>query len=421
MRDEENEKRSQLVPASSAQVSLSKVAALARRGLQDLIQQDIHWTRKRVSPQDTGLLRLSSLGQFVTNWKSGSNHIHTIAVHDAENGQCFVIESPAFHPAKSFDVRLMQDIMESFVDCFSWSPCGRYLLTKSREYSGPLRLYDATAKEFLGVIGGEPECSAIGWSPKRRYVATAARAIDWSPLNIWRVEDLGSCSIEKESELNVEKWFGEATEFFRRYGGFVLNMFEGFSDIAFSPDEKTVALGATNRLEFAPDERPLSDDAHNTTEEEEEEEEEESPCLVIHSIVCFDVLTLRQTFRIETQHSVDSLTWLPSGKMVICGGGEASVLDPTTAQITPLPFQAEFRRSHPNSDVCAFASRQWPWGKLGSGERVFVVDLRDLRMITEEPEAGGICDMSWSVDGNTLYAVSAKGDFWVCNVSRAIT
>lgn len=402
------------MPATSAQVSLTKTAALARRGLQDLIQTDVRWTRKQVSLGDSGFLKLSSLGQFVTNWKSGSDLVHTIAVYDPDSGLRSVIEAPAFHPPKRFDMRLMRDLMENTVDCFAWSPCGRYLLTESREYSGPLRLYDVAAKKFLGVIGEEPECSAIGWSPHGNYFATAASGCDWPPLTIWRINDLVElCSLEKQAELNIETWFEESSDFFRRYGGIALNMFEGFSRLAFSPNEKTVALCALNRLEFPTQELPPSDDT-------EDVEEEESASLQVPTIVCFGVPTLRQSFRIETKHKVDSLTWLPSGKMVICSGGEPQVVDPMTTQMVALPFQAEFCCAHPRLDVCAFASRTWPWERFDSDERAFVVDLHDLKIITEEPKAGGICDMSWSADGNTLFAVSAKGDFWSCDFNQAL-
>ena len=85
----------------------------------------------------------------------------------------------------------------------SWSPCGRYLLTRSAEYSRPLRLYDGCKKEFLGVIGHEPDCNSVTWSPDGMWLATAKSCCDWPPLAIWHIEQIETCSVEKRVELDT--------------------------------------------------------------------------------------------------------------------------------------------------------------------------------------------------------------------------
>ncbi len=404
MSDKDDNEKS-LVPAQRAALSRTGAASLATRGLRELSQRDIRWRHTYVNFENSGGLAISSKGLVASNRRSGSDSTHAIAILDVKTGEQVTIKSPAFDLSGRPDARLLGSscIVENVAEEFSWSPCGRYLLTRSREYSRPVRLYDGCKKEFLGVIGHEPDCNSITWSPDGKWLATAAWCCDWPPLAIWHIDQIETCSVEKRIELNIEEWFNETSCFFSRdeYRGADFNLFDGFGQAVFSPDSAVVALFTTNRLDFA---REVTD--------QEESAEEDVNQVDVYSVVGFDVRTLQQTFRFEVPERVNSLAWSRDGRLVVCTGGKVAVVEPKSSQLVALPFHATICRCHPSNEWCAFASQQRPWTRTDADERLFVLDLTDFKQVTEQPRAGGIYDMAWSSDGKALLAISSKGEFW---------
>lgn len=406
-KDDNNES---LVPAQRAALSRTGAASLTTRGLRELSQRDIKWRHAYVNLENSGGLAISSKGLVASNCKSGSESSHAIAILDVNTDEQVTIKSPAFDLSGQPDARLLGSscITENVAEEFSWSPCGRYLLTRSREYSRPLRLYDGCKKEFLGVIGHEPDCNSITWSPDGKWLATAAWCCDWPPLAIWHIEQIETCWLEKRVELNIEEWFNETSWFFSRdeYRGASFNLFDGFGEAVFSPDSTVVALSATNRLDFAREAAPQDNDEESTEEDVDQVE--------VYSVVGFDVRSLHQTFRVEVPQRVDSLAWSRGGRLVVCAGGKVAVVEPKSSRLVISPFHATICRSHPSNEWCAFASQQWPWDRADADERLVVSDLTDFKHVTDQPGAGGIHDMAWSSDGKALLAISSKGEFWEC-------
>src|SRR5208283_1488675 len=248
-----------LVPAQRAALSRTGAASLAARGLRELWQQDVRWRHAHINLENSGsldsVLAISSRGLVASSHRSRSERTHAIAILDIKTGEQVTIKSPAFDYSGHPDVKLLGSYFHSvnLAVGASWSPCGRYLLTRSGEYSRPLRLYDGCKKEFLGVIGHEPECNSITWSPNANWLATAASCCDWPPLAIWHIEQIETCSVEKRVELDIGEWFDETSWFFSRdesLRGAYFNLFDGFGKAVFSPDSTVVALSATNRLDF---------------------------------------------------------------------------------------------------------------------------------------------------------------------------
>lgn len=403
-----DKKLNSLVPASTQSIVRAGVDGLAQRGLQELAVQGVRWTRKQVFSECPRIVGISSLGLIATDWKNGSEETHSIAIHNPETEQCSIIESEGF-PAPLDVPASWKPFVNNIPKYFAWSPCGRYLLTLSGEYDGPLRLYDAVGCQFLGVLDYDNACRFLAWSPKRSHVATAAGW--WDPsLSVWDVEHNQGSSVKltKRTQLDLGSWLSEPEGLFNRYSGHTANFFQRFGDLAFSPDGTSLAALAANRLEYPPEER-VEDEEGDAAEEEVSE-------LEIYSIVAFDVKTLRQEFRVEIPCEMTSINWANNGHLIVCCGGEVYSIPPKAAQLSPLPIQADICRCHPVQNICAFGSQQWPELRSGSDDRLFVASLGDLRTIAEKADIGGIRDIAWSVDGKTLYAVSGKDDLWVCSL-----
>ena len=401
-----------LVPSWPAAVSRTAAASIATRGLCDLSRQDVAWRHTCFNLENSGgHLAISSKGLVASNRRSGSESTHSIAILDVRTGEQAAINSPAFNPSERPHARLLGSScsVENVAERFSWSPGGRYLLTRSREYSRPVRLYDGCKKEFLGVIGNEPDCNSITWSPDGKWLATAAWCCDWPPLAIWHIEQIETRSVEKRVELDIGEWFDETSSFFSRnkYRGAGFNLFDGFGEAVFSPDSTVIALSATNRLDFAREVDPQDSDDESAAEEVDQVE--------VYSVVGFDVRSLHQTFRVEVPEPVNSLAWSRGGRLVVCTDGKVAVVEPKSSQLITFPAHATICRSHPSNEWCAFASQQWHWPRSGADERLVVFDLTDFKQVTERRGAGGIYDMAWSDDGKALFAISSNGEFWQCD------
>jgi WD40 repeat protein len=393
-----------LVPAQRAALSRTGAASLATRGLHELSQRDIRWRHAHVNLQDwMGLDPLapaiSSRGLVASNCRSNSESILAIAILDVKTGEQVTINSPAFDNSG-----------RNWAVGFSWSPCGRYLLTRSTECSRPVRLYDGCKKALLGVIGHEPDCHSITWSPDGKWLATAASCCDWPPLGIWHISEIETCSVEKRVELDIGEWFNETSWFHSRdeYRGAEFDLFDGFGEAVFSPDSTVVALSATDRLDFAREVDPQDNDDELATEEAVDR-------IAVYSVVGFDVPSLHQTFRVEVPEPVNSLAWSRGGHLVVCTSGKVAVAEPKSSQLVTFPFHATICRAHPSNEWCAFASQQWHWPRSGADERLVVCDLTDFKQVTEQPGAVGIYDMAWSSNGKALLAISSKGEFWECD------
>lgn len=176
---------------------LALARPLATRGLQELSQRDIRWRHAYLNLENSGVLAISSKGLVASAGRSDSKNTHAIAILDVKTGEQVAINSPAFdyseHPGAKLIGRYL--VNQNVTEEFSWSPCGRYLITRSREYSRPLRLYDGYKKEFLGVIGHEYDGNSITWSPDGKWLATGALSVDYSPLTIWHIEQIETCSV----------------------------------------------------------------------------------------------------------------------------------------------------------------------------------------------------------------------------------
>jgi WD40 repeat protein len=416
-KDDNDDNKESLVPAQPAALSRAGAASLATRGLHELSQRGITWRHAHVNLEDwMGLdplaLAISSRGLVASNRRSGSESIHAIAILDVTTGEQVTIKSPAFDLSGRPDAMLLGNscIVENVAEGFSWSPCGRYLLTRSREYSRPVRLYDGCKKEFLGVIGHEPDCNSITWSPDGKWLATGASCCDWPPLAIWHIEQIETCSLEKRVELDIGEWFSGTSWFFSRdeYRGASFNLFDGFYAAAFNSHSTVVALSAINRLEFPREVAPRDEDQEESTGEEVDR-------LSVYSVVGFDVPSLHQKFRTEVPAYVESLAWSQQGRLVICSSSQVAVVEPNSSKLLALPFQGDICLCHPNHEWCAFASRRWPWDVVNGDDRLVIADLTDFNEISEQRITGGIYDMAWSSDGHALLAISSKGEFWECD------
>ena len=396
----QDKKLTPLVPVSSQRVVRAGLDSLARRGLEELAIITARWTRGQSFSESPQIIAISPLGMIATDWKSPSYQTYSIAIYNPETKRPSIIESKGF-PAP------WEPWEHIYRECFAWSPCGKYLLTLSGEWDGPVRLYDGTQCQLLDVIG-YLFSDRLVWSPKGSYVATDnGRSPSFSVWDTNYKEGIQGNHLRMvERQLEPDAWLAEDEVFVRRHEGFIVNSPRLLNDFTFNPNEKLIAVSAANRLEYRHADGIVAGGG---------DVEEELPNLEIWSIVAFDVSNLRQRFRVEIPGPVTSMSWTNSSCLMVCCDGGVYSIEAKTAELSRLPIQAELCRCHPEQNICAFGEQQWPMERYGSGDRVFVVSW-NLRTIAEKGGIGGVRDIVWSTDGKKLYAISGKNELWICKL-----
>jgi hypothetical protein len=423
MDDDYTKKPNSIAPVSSHGIVRAALDNLVRRGLDDLALRDVKWIRKRIPELTTPFSRISPSGLIAMNYEGSWDKIHRTVILNPETGRTDILGGPlvAYKRNQVFDWQVLRDmssdirsgIISDVVDCFAWSPCSRFLLTRSREPSWPVRLYDTTSHGLIDFVDFGPH--AVAWSPKRTYVATVSRANASPMLALFRVEDLthgapsfmqgGKGETKQSSKLDDSYFYRMSREFFAGRGEFTPDSFYGFSHPEFSPEESLLAVSAVDRLAYPREGTP--------EKRVDFIEEAKGPKLKVSSIVALKVPMLRQAFRVEVPSEVTSMSWASDGRLIACCGGEVYCIDPKAPQPSKLSIQARVCRCHPTRDICAFGEHEWHTGD--SSSRLSVLRLNPLNVITEKA-TGPIQDITWGIDGRKLYVLSGTEDFWTCTL-----
>ena len=368
----------QIVPAAPRALAV-RSAALVARGLRDLARNS-NWLTTKIFSGRSPQASISSSGQVCAVAPQVKGEAHRVVLYDIERGaSALALAVP--NEAMSFGSRLAANA------AFGWSPSGQFLVGVWGLWEPVLHFFDLHSKMFLGAFG---EFSAfpryIAWSGMGRYFVMAGAGKKGS-LELWvagtnamvlsgpALKRIGPPQRVSQQAIDAaiqdgvlppagEEQCDEAT-------------FAGYGQVAFSPDECTLAAAVEMEGEWADD-----------------------------SILFVRMPGFQEQKLFSAQGHITDITWTPDSKhLVYCAGGQAFRVNAATLESQPLPFGAELCLCNPFKPVCVCFSS---WLKNSAKGRLFIVDLDAPDAFDEHP-AENVVDLRWSLDGSKAYAVTGDG------------
>jgi len=345
-----------LAPTGSYALAV-RSAALIARGLRDLAG-DSNWLVRKIFDGTASRGILSPHGQVC-------------ALRDDSSDLTFI---DLEHSLPAFTLNLRQPPAAT-----AFSADGHRLLVAYSSPQPSLELFNLRSKNSLGswpilAAGAAPTSIELASSPSSSLIAVSCSGQRPS-LSLWSTPQ-ANASLPTSSLRQIETpdWIetqGDETD------SAEAGAFAGYGRIAFSPDEKSLAVVAQIAGEWADD-----------------------------LIAVLDVATLRKKAVFEVQGRVTDLAWSADSRaFVYCSAGQAYAVDAVSHESTSLPFGAEKCAWHPHLPVCLFFSS---WLRSSAQGRIFLADMDRLRSYDESP-AENICDLRWNLDGSKAFAISPDG------------
>ena len=344
-------------------------AALIARGLRDLAR-DANWLTTKVFSGRSPQVAISSRGQVCAVAPHKKGEPQRLIVYDAERGApALALTVP--NEAVSFGSSLAARA------AFAWSPSAQFLVAAWGLWEPALHLFDMHAKMFLGTFGEFaefPRC--IRWSDLGSYFVLAGGGRNAS-LGLWTAQPsstvlvgpalrrIGPPELPAPPQENPSEPVDEGA-------------FAGYGRIAFSPNDSLLAAAVEISGEWADD-----------------------------WILLADLPGFQQRSLIPAQGHITDLTWLPDGRILYCGSGQAFRVNvPAESPDSELlPFGAELISCHPHRPLCVCFSSLL---KNSAKGRLFLVDLDTMETLDEHP-AEDVADLRWSADASKAYAVTRDG------------
>lgn len=332
-------------------------ATLVARGLRDLAG-DSNWLARKVFDGAASRVILSSDGQLCALRANSSD----LEFFDLERSQ------------PTFALKLRQPPA-----AITFSADGHRLLVSYDSPQPSLEFFDLRSKNSLGswpilAAGAAPALIELAQSLSGRLIAVSCSG-ERPSLSLWSSpHDAAQLPTAPLRQIETPDWIetqGDETDS-AETGGFA-----GYGRIAFSPDEKSLAVVAQIAGEWADD-----------------------------LIAVLDVATLRKKAVFEAQGRVTDLAWSADSRaFVYCSAGQAYAVDTISHESTSLPFGGEKCAWHPHLPICLFFSS---WLRSSATGRLFLADMDSLRSYDEYP-AENICDLRWNLDGSEAFAISLAG------------
>lgn len=365
MPTEQNLSAANIVHAPS-QSLVRQSTALVARGLRDLTRKS-NWLMKKAFPGRASHLAISSGGKFCALLPSLERGPRQFSIYDLEKTDASPLTlSPAGNPEfNSLDAPA----------AFAWSPTARYLAAASKTWQPEVQLFDFEANAILGGFGTGSNCpSHLAWSCAGGFFG-ASLPKDNPLLAVWSV------SSEREPFSGPpDKTLGDLVGRERQTSESEFGdegRFRGYGRMAFSPDDKSLAVVLEYKGEWADD-----------------------------SLLITDALSLRGQNIVQAHGHITDVSWMSgSGQVVYCAGGQAYRLTSATMDCEELSFAAEVCACHPFLPICVCFSS---WLKNSAEGRLRVFDL-ERREILDECSADDIVGLRWSGDGSKAYALTQDG------------
>ncbi len=224
-------------------------AALVARGLRDLTHTS-NWLIKKSFPGRASHLAISATGKVCALLPDVERGTQRFGVYELEGSHSSALTlSPAGNPEiDSCDAPA----------AFAWSPTARYLVAASNAWQPEMQIFDFHANVVLGGFGTSSNCpNYLAWSGAGALFAASLAEGDKASLVLWNVSrDRAPFSGPPDATLGTpegcerqtsESEFGDEGAF-SRYGR-----------IAFSPDEKSLAVVLEYKGEWADDSILITD------------------------------------------------------------------------------------------------------------------------------------------------------------------
>jgi WD40 repeat protein len=413
MVSEKGHERSALVHPENRGLT-KRTSELARRGIASLsrtvwktkrlLENEHRFVRGTISP--AGRVYASSTKYCFEELQCGLIQEQIIEVVDFDRpSNRFSMNAPPAFPQIVYSNKTRQEISESDLqgmlkngECpengeiyaqgmgamsYTWSPCGKYLVTGSKSGEGALRLFDLNDKKYRKCFGKHVTRSLV-WSSSGDYIISAAET-----MKLWRC-----VWAEDRQEREVE--------------GIVYQKdVVGLKGIETSHlvDQQWRGLGSFAKPRFSSDGSFLATIAF------------------IHSdsdrIIIFELPDLNEVNRIVGMGRIQCVSWTPNGNLMFAtNNGELFSwnLESNDAISTGLSF--DVCECHPKYDVIALAKGRTviifdennkPIDDKFIGGLISIRKLSDYSIISEFTSSSGIQQLRWSSDGNKLWAVCNDG------------
>ncbi len=366
MLTDQNVHTSHLVHAPSQSLAV-RSAALVTRGLRDLTRNS-NWLIRKAFPGRTSHLALSATGKVCMLLPSLGRRAQRFGIIDLEKSDPSPLTlSPAGNPEfNSFDAPA----------AFAWSPTARYLVAASNTWQPEMQIFDFQANVILGGFRMSSNCpNYLQWSNAGGFFAAASAEGDKASLALWNLAradapfsgppDKTLGTLEGCERQTPESEFGDE------------GTFRGYGRMAFSPDDRSLAVVLEYKGDWADD-----------------------------SLLISDALSLRRRDIFQAHGHITDVSWMTVGKEVVySAGGKAYRLTAATMDCEELSFAAELCACHPFLPICACFSS---WLKNSAEGRLCVFDLERGEML-DECAADGIVGLRWSGDGSKAYALTQDG------------
>lgn len=338
-----------------------RTAALIRRGLRDL-SSDSNWRVEKFISGRHLLAAVAPSGHVSVLFSEDASGSGTVAVYRLDSHQ-----PPSILP--SHPLRTVNG--EGPNAALRWSPAGKVLLAlRASEF----QLFDASTGAHLGSCElPEATNASFSWSDDGQLFVAAVRAKP--AMRVWRTRrDEPMLSEDPLASL-------DAVNLFPADGADEdpdsESQFAGFGPMAFSHDLQHLAVALKYSGEWADD-----------------------------SLLVTASPSLERETLVPVTGGVTDVSWTPDNETLLyCAGGQAFALQMDFQEPVLLPFTAELCRCHPSRPLAACYSS---WLKNSSKGRLFIVDLKDGRVVDECP-AEGVLDLCWSADAERVYAVTRSG------------
>ena len=366
MRTDEKTSGKQIIHAPSQSLAV-RSAALVARGLRDLTRNS-NWLVKKAFFERVAHPSISPTGQVCTLLPTAGPDAQPIGVYDLDksDGARLTLLPKGNPGAGSFDARAV----------FAWSPTSQYLVAAGGAWQPVLHFFDLHRNSAPDGLCEFSICpSFLAWSDVGSFFAAATAGGNNASLGIWNVSrgavplagppdnSLGTLDGQElqpsESEVDDD------------------GAFSGYGRMAFSPDEKSLAVVLEYKGDWADD-----------------------------SILVTDAPSMRGRAVFQAHGHITDLSWTPDNRQVIyCTGGQAYRLTANSMASEELSFAAELCECHPFVPICVCYSS---WLKNSAEGRLCVFDLHRLEIL-DECAAEGIVALRWSQDGSKAYALTQDG------------
>jgi WD40 repeat protein len=366
MHNEPNELGQHIVPATSRSLAL-RSAALVARGLRDLTHTT-NWLIKKSFAGRASHFAISATGKMCALLPSLEDGVQGLGVYELEGSHSSAL---TLSPAGNSKI----DSCEAPA-AFAWSPTARYLVAASNAWHPEMQVFDFHANLVLGGVGTSSNCpNYLEWSGAGGFFAASLAEGSKASLVVWNVSrDRAPFSGPPNATLGTPEGCERQTSE-SEFGD--EGAFSKYGKIAFSPDEKSLAVVLEYKGEWADD-----------------------------SLLITDAQSLRARNISHARGHITDVSWTSRGRQTIyCAGGKAYRLTPPAMDCEELSFAAELCACHPFLPICVCFSS---WLKNSSEGRLCVFDLERGEML-DECAAEGVVALRWSGDGSKAYALTQDG------------